>query len=198
MGPQGRQAFTQIRGTERERGGDTVLMPALPTALLAHRDPGRLQIGTCRFPTDRGGLLDTPQRSPQSPQRQNLLLFVVAQDVAHGGNGTCVPRRRQCLGCYAWWPVFTCPVMVRRALRAPAVSRATRGQVLLHCHCGCELEAILTGAGLTMKDLFPEGGRVYPQAQHCNTPAAHWRRTPAAVTCRALTRRRNRESSRGR
>jgi hypothetical protein len=75
------------------------------------RRSGRLQIGARRFPADRGGLLDAPQRPSQSPQRQYLLLFVVVQDVAHGGDGTCVPGRRQRLGCYVWWPVFRCPLV---------------------------------------------------------------------------------------
>jgi hypothetical protein len=81
------------------------------TAALAYGDTGRLQIGTRRLPADRGGLLDASQRPSQSPQRQYLLLFVVAQDVAHGGERTYVPRRCQRLGCYVWWPVFRCPSM---------------------------------------------------------------------------------------
>jgi hypothetical protein len=35
---------------------------------------------------------------PQSLQRQNLLLLVVARDVARGGERTCVPRQRLGLG----------------------------------------------------------------------------------------------------
>src|SRR6185295_19883705 len=58
-----------------------------------------------RLTADAGGLFDPAQRPSESAQRQHLLLFGVAQDVAHGGEGTCVPRRRQRLGCYAWWPV---------------------------------------------------------------------------------------------
>ena len=58
----------------------------------AHRHPGGLQIAAGRLPTDRGGLFDAPQRPAQSPQRQDLLLFlVVAQDVAHAGGGPCPP-----------------------------------------------------------------------------------------------------------
>ena len=50
--------------------------------------PGGLQIAARRLATDAGRLLDAPQRPAQSPQRQDLLLFVVAQDVAHAGEGT--------------------------------------------------------------------------------------------------------------
>ena len=81
------------------------------TAASAHRDTSGLQIGAGRLATDRGRLLDAPQRPTESPQRQNLLLFGVAQDIAHGGERTCVSRRRQRLGCYARWPVFRCPSM---------------------------------------------------------------------------------------
>src|SRR5262249_32094670 len=46
------------------------------------------------------------ERNTESPQRQDLLVDRFRQDVAHGVRGTCVPRRRQRLGRYAWWPVF--------------------------------------------------------------------------------------------
>jgi hypothetical protein len=69
-----------------------------PTATATHSHPGRLEVGAGGLPTDGGGLLDAPQRPAQSPKRQNLLLLVVAQDVAHPGAGTRFPRLRQRLG----------------------------------------------------------------------------------------------------
>lgn len=78
-------------------------------AALAHGDPRPPSDRRSLFPGGGGGLFDAAQRPSESPQRQNLLLFGVAQDVAHGGEQTCVSRRRQRLGCYVWWPVFTCP-----------------------------------------------------------------------------------------
>ena len=86
-------------------GGHTRGWPPAP-----HRDPRRLQIHARGVAMNGGGGLYAPQRPPESPQRQDLLLFVVAQDIAHDGDGTAVPRRRQRLGCYGgWWPVFRCP-----------------------------------------------------------------------------------------
>ena len=43
----------------------------------------RLQIRARRLAANAGRFLDAPQRPAQSPQRQDLLLFVVLQDVAH-------------------------------------------------------------------------------------------------------------------
>jgi hypothetical protein len=48
-----------------------------------YRDRGGFQIAADRFAANTGGLLDAPQRPAQSPQRHNLMLLVVAQDVAH-------------------------------------------------------------------------------------------------------------------
>jgi hypothetical protein len=41
-----------------------------------------------RFAPDTGRPLDAPQRPPQSPQRHNLVMFVVSQDVAHAARNT--------------------------------------------------------------------------------------------------------------
>ena len=49
----------------------------------AHHDPDGLQIAADGFAPDAGRLLDAPQRPPESPQRHNLVVFVVSQDVAH-------------------------------------------------------------------------------------------------------------------
>src|SRR5438067_524763 len=76
-------------------GGRTIGRPAAPPA---HRDPGRLQIVAGRLPANASGGFDAPQRPAQSPQPYYLLLFVIIQDVAHGGVGACAPRCRQRLG----------------------------------------------------------------------------------------------------
>lgn len=41
-----------------------------------------------------------------------------------------------------------------------SIDEGADGRVLLHCHCGCGLEAILARAGLTTEDLFPRGEAV--------------------------------------
>lgn len=38
-----------------------------------------------------------------------------------------------------------------------SVSEGDDGRALLHCHAGCEVEAIVSELGLTMRDLMPEG-----------------------------------------
>ena len=91
-------------------GGQTAAVR--PTA---HRNAGRFQIAAGRLPTDAGGRLDPPKRPAQAPQRDDLLLFLVVQDVAHAGEGPWAPRRRQRLGRYVvsgrfsgvhQWPVL--------------------------------------------------------------------------------------------
>lgn len=60
----------------------------------------------------------------------------------------------------------------QRAARCPAhddhraslsVGRGDDGRVLLHCHAGCALDAILTAAGLTTADLFPNNSMTKPR-----------------------------------
>ena len=41
------------------------------------------------------GLVDAPKRPPERPEREDLLLLGVVQDVAHAGGRTCVPFRRR-------------------------------------------------------------------------------------------------------
>jgi hypothetical protein len=43
-----------------------------------------------------------------------------------------------------------------------SVSEGDDGRVLLKCHAGCAAEAIVSGVGLTMRDLMPERDRVTP------------------------------------
>ena len=60
----------------------------------ADRQPRRLQIGADRLAAAPGRLFDAPERPSQAPKRQDLLSLLVAQDVAHPGEGPC-PCRRQ-------------------------------------------------------------------------------------------------------
>jgi hypothetical protein len=56
-----------------------------------------------------------------------------------------------------------CPA---HADRAPSlsISEGRGGRVLLHCHAGCSLPAILQAARLSMKQLFPRGPAPQPAA----------------------------------
>jgi len=56
---------------------------AAPTTRRSHGDARRSQIPRRRFAPNVRGLLDTPQRPPQLPQRDNLLFLLFAQDIAH-------------------------------------------------------------------------------------------------------------------
>ena len=98
--------------------------------------------GTGRVAVDRGAPLDAPQRPPQSPQRHDLLLFVITQDVAHDSVGTAAPRRRQRLGRYVWWPVFRCPSMA--GFGCPPRRRNNRASREGNGPCG----RVATGTGL--------------------------------------------------
>jgi hypothetical protein len=49
---------------------------------------GGSQIAADRLATDAGGFFDAPERPAQAPERQNLLLLLVIQDVAHANEDT--------------------------------------------------------------------------------------------------------------
>src|SRR5437588_11184411 len=48
---------------------------------------------------------------PKPSEREDLLLLGIVQDVAHVGDRTRVPSRRQRLDRYREWPVFSCRSM---------------------------------------------------------------------------------------
>jgi len=52
-----------------------------------------------------------PQRPPQPPQRQHLLLFGLVQNVAHGGKRPCRGAPPGYASARLWWPVFRCPLV---------------------------------------------------------------------------------------
>ena len=66
--------------------------PIVPTD---DRDPRRLEIPARRLPTNARRGLDPPQAPPEAAKYKYLLLFVVAQDVAHSGEGPFGPPPRQ-------------------------------------------------------------------------------------------------------
>jgi hypothetical protein len=76
-----------------------------------HDDPGGFQVATDGLAPDGERLLDAPQRPSESAERENLLLLVVVQDVAHPGEGLHVHHLRQRLNRYKEWPVFSCRLM---------------------------------------------------------------------------------------
>ena len=79
--------------TSPEMAGFAACVAGRPWA--ADRQPRRLQIGADRLAAAPGRLFDAPERPSQAPKRQDLLSLLVAQDVAHPGEGPCRPCRRQ-------------------------------------------------------------------------------------------------------
>ena len=71
-------------GTAAEDPRDT--MRSAP-ARRTHRDPRRLQVGARRLAPNARRLLYASQRPAKASKRQDLLLFLFVQDVAHLGLG---------------------------------------------------------------------------------------------------------------
>jgi hypothetical protein len=63
--------------------------------LAAHADARCAQVAADRHAMNARGVGDSPQRPTQTAERQNLLLFVMVQDVGHPGEGLHLRRRRQ-------------------------------------------------------------------------------------------------------
>ncbi len=95
-------------GGHPRRGGRFWRPGSRAPAAGANRDARRAQIATGRLATDLGGLLNTSQGPAQSAQRDNLLLPVLAQDVAHAAREHGLPAGVNVSDRYAWWPVFSC------------------------------------------------------------------------------------------
>ena len=64
----------------------------------SHHHARGLQVAAGRLAPDPGRSLDASQRPPEASQRQDLLSFFFAQDVAHAGQERAVPAPRQRLG----------------------------------------------------------------------------------------------------
>ena len=84
-----------VAGCAAAESGDPSPEMAGFAACGAGRQPRRLQIGADRLAAAPGRLFDAPERPSQAPKRQDLLSLLVAQDVAHPGEGPCRPCRRQ-------------------------------------------------------------------------------------------------------
>src|SRR5262245_28494931 len=68
-----------------------------------------------------------------------------------------------------------------------SISEGRDGRVLLHCHAGCALDEILSAAGLTKRDLFPESA--HRQSANGATRRAatfDWKTCNAAFTDRYI------------
>lgn len=89
IGPESVDTCSEIAGF----GFDSLGRPRPRTG-----DASDFQVLADRLAADAGRRLDARQRPAQAPQRADLLLFMVVQDVTHAGDGTCVPRPRQRLG----------------------------------------------------------------------------------------------------
>ena len=79
-------------------GNGRFCRPFARAPAAAHRQPRRAQVAGGGFAAHGRGLGDSADRPAQTPQRQNLLLLLVVQDVAHPGQGLHAPDPRQRLG----------------------------------------------------------------------------------------------------
>jgi hypothetical protein len=105
----GRIDATRVGG-HRERGNGR-FRPGCATAAARHHDAHGLQIAADRFAPDAGRPFDAPQRPAQSPQRQDLVVFVVSQDVAHAVRNAAFLVGVNASSRYSKWPVFSCPLI---------------------------------------------------------------------------------------
>ena len=82
-----RSAWAQVdRWTFRAKVGGHLYgrfcrRPPSPTSRRPHRDPAAFRYRAGSFPPNAGGLLNTPQRPSQPPQRNDLLFLFFAQDI---------------------------------------------------------------------------------------------------------------------
>ena len=92
----GRVCGVRVGGHHRRNG--RFCRVAARTTAAPHPKASGFQVAAGRLPAHPGGLFDAAERPAESPQRQNLLSFLVSQDVAHAAQERRVPRRRQRLG----------------------------------------------------------------------------------------------------
>jgi len=89
-----------------------------------HGEPGGPEVGAGRLAPHARRLLDAPERPAQPPKCENLLPFVVAQDVGHAGEWDHSPSRRvNVLSAYSLWPVLRCRPMAGFGCRPKVGSR---------------------------------------------------------------------------
>src|SRR6185437_13852395 len=106
-----RRAWGRGVGGHLHRGGRIWRWPhGRPSAGAPHRDAGRPQIGARRLAADARCRFDAAQRPPEAAEREDLLPFGFAQDVAHERRRTITsPPTSTSRTGYRWWPVFRCP-----------------------------------------------------------------------------------------
>ena len=96
------RALASHRGRRRIGGhlrrNGRICRTSARAATTAHGQAGRLQVAAGGLAPDPGGLFNPPQRPAEASQREDLLSFLFAQDVAHAGQERRVPDRRQRLG----------------------------------------------------------------------------------------------------
>ena len=85
------------------------------------------------------------QSDPSSPTNRDspLKRIIVLLD-----DKDCVPRQSG----ESW--IVLCPAHDDNN-PSLSISEAADGKVLLHCHAGCDVDAIVEALGLTMANLFP-------------------------------------------
>ena len=90
------RALASRRGRRRVgghlRGNGRICRTSGWAATAAHGQAGRFQVTAGGLAPDPGGLFDPPQRPAEASQREDLLSFLFAQDVAHAGAGTSSSR----------------------------------------------------------------------------------------------------------
>ncbi len=69
-----------VGGTLTARGR----IRALPLTSMQKPNGRFSQVGAGRLPADPGGRFDASERPPQAPQRDDLLLLLIVQDIATG------------------------------------------------------------------------------------------------------------------
>ena len=85
LGRNGRIWPREVGGHLRSNG--RICRPFAPAATPAHTNPRRAEVAADRFSAHTRRRLDAPEGPAQAPQRQNLLLLLFVQDVAHPGEG---------------------------------------------------------------------------------------------------------------
>ena len=139
-------------------------MPA-PTSRWPDGDSRRFEVGSRRLPANTRFLLDAPQRPSQPSQRDDLLPFFFAQDIAHSMEGMPPSISMSCplsIGRFSsvpHWPVLGVP---RRSL-----SRSTLqpGAVLASVRCDS------IGHFQASTDGLPEAVQILGQEQSERNPA---------------------------
>ena len=134
----------------------------------ADRQPRRLQIGADRLAAAPGRLFDAPERPSQAPKRQDLLSLLVAQDVAHPGEGPCRPCRRQRLSRGPLMAGFGCRPRTRVLEASPF-----HGEGYRKAWAKLRVERIRTSQERVRRLMREHGLQAPYRAGHAHGPKAH-------------------------